>query len=116
MAEQKAKSAAKKATPVKSNSATAVKSGASRKSPASAIRKVSAPALGKKAPAKKPLATAPGSATRKTSAKPTAEERYLMVQTAAYFIAERSGFSGSSIEHWAAAELEIANRLGAQGQ
>ncbi len=35
-----------------------------------------------------------------------------MVETAAYFIAERHGFQGRSDEHWAAAELEVAARLG----
>lgn len=44
--------------------------------------------------------------------KPSPEERYRMVETAAYFIAERSGFSGDSTEHWAAAEREILTKLG----
>lgn len=44
--------------------------------------------------------------------KVTPEEHYCMVQTAAYFIAERHGFQGNSDEHWAAAEREIAARLG----
>jgi hypothetical protein len=35
-----------------------------------------------------------------------------MVETAAYFIAERHGFQGNSTEHWAAAEREIAVMLG----
>lgn len=47
----------------------------------------------------------------KKLAKPTPEERYRMVETAAYFIAERSGFQGDSAAHWAAAELEIAALL-----
>lgn len=52
--------------------------------------------------------------TRKSVAKPvppTPEERYRMVQTAAYFIAERHGFEGDATEHWAAAEREIALML-----
>ncbi|MDP1996189.1 MAG: DUF2934 domain-containing protein [Gallionella sp.] len=44
--------------------------------------------------------------------KLTPEERYRMVQTAAYFIAERNGFGGCSTDHWATAEIEIANFLG----
>ncbi|HEY0666027.1 MAG TPA: DUF2934 domain-containing protein [Gallionella sp.] len=44
-------------------------------------------------------------------AAPTPEERYRMVQTAAYFIAERCGFQGDSAAHWAAAELEITAML-----
>lgn len=51
---------------------------------------------------------------RKAAAKaaPSAQERYMMVQTAAYFIAERAGFQGCSTDHWAAAEVEIAQKLG----
>ena len=96
-----------------------------------AVKKPAASTTGKKpkAPAKKTVATASASkkateskpaARRKTpvKAKPvvetrklTPEERHRMVQTAAYFIAERNGFRGDSTEHWAAAELEIASRL-----
>lgn len=42
---------------------------------------------------------------------PSPEERYRMVQAEAYYIAERSGFSGSDTDHWAAAEIVIAKRL-----
>ena len=60
--------------------------------------------------------TAPPKATSaiamSAAVKPTPEERYLMVQTAAYFIAEQHGFQGRSDEHWAAAEREIAAQLG----
>ena len=42
---------------------------------------------------------------------PTPEEHYRMVQTAAYFIAERNGFEGNSAEDWAQAELEVADAL-----
>ena len=41
--------------------------------------------------------------------QPTAEERYRMVQTAAYFIAERDGFAGKSTDYWIAAELQIGS-------
>jgi hypothetical protein len=44
--------------------------------------------------------------------KPTPEERYRMVETAAYFIAEKHGFQGRTDEHWAAAERAIAAKLG----
>jgi Protein of unknown function (DUF2934) len=46
------------------------------------------------------------------ASKPTPEERYRMVQTAAYFIAEQHDFQGRSDEHWAAAERAIALKLG----
>jgi hypothetical protein len=44
--------------------------------------------------------------------KTTPEERYRMVETAAYFIAEQHGFKGRCDEHWEAAEREIAGKLG----
>jgi len=50
----------------------------------------------------------PLASTKKEMAKPSPEERYRMVETAAYFIAEQHGFQGRSDEHWAAAEREIA--------
>jgi hypothetical protein len=69
-----------------------------------------------KAPAKKAATT---KAKRSTTANkaagkpiPTPEERYRMVETAAYFIAEKHGFQGRSDEHWAAAERAIAAMLG----
>lgn len=60
----------------------------------------------------KPAAIKSKSVAVRKTAKPTAEERYRMVETAAYFIAERHGFQGRSDEHWAAAEREIAAKLG----
>ncbi|NLB65819.1 MAG: DUF2934 domain-containing protein [Lentisphaerae bacterium] len=38
---------------------------------------------------------------------PTAEERYCMIQEAAYFIAERHGFDGDSAYFWSLAEAQI---------
>jgi hypothetical protein len=41
--------------------------------------------------------------------RPSAEERYRMVQSAAYFIAEKDGFQhGCDAQYWARAEREIA--------
>lgn len=48
----------------------------------------------------------------KTTVKPSPEERYRMVELAAYFIAEQHGFTGRSDEYWVAAEQQIAARLG----
>lgn len=53
-------------------------------------------------------------ASNKTTAKKTVtpEERYQMIMTAAYFLAERHGFSsGRALEDWIAAEKEIDNML-----
>jgi hypothetical protein len=43
----------------------------------------------------------------------SAEQRFLMIQEAAYYRAERAGFNGDAVEHWLAAEKEIEQRLGA---
>jgi hypothetical protein len=62
----------------------------------------------------KPTTTRRKTAADKTTVngKPNPEERYHMVQAAAYFIAEKDGFQGCSVDYWLRAEQEIANRLG----
>lgn len=120
MATPKAKPAAKKATTSAKAAPTTKKTPAAK--PAASKVKAAAPA--KKTVAKKTVATtaAPKKAApvvKKTSAaKPAAkitvtpEERYNMVATAAYYIAERNGFQGCSTEHWIQAEAEISAKLG----
>lgn len=76
------------------------------------VKKAVVPAAKKKAPVQKAVTTKAKLAAKKSVAQLTPEERYRMVQTAAYFIAERHGFSGRSADHWVAAELEIAGKLG----
>lgn len=46
-----------------------------------------------------------------SAGKVSAEQRYLMVQEAAYYHAQKAGFNGESVEHWLAAEREIEQRL-----
>ena len=129
MAEQKAKPAAKKVAVTKGVGKAAAKPKAAKAAPKKvavkkattaaakpkntkprAVKKAAAPAAKKKVPAQKAATARP--ATNKTAAQLTPEERYRMVQTAAYFIAERNGFGGCSADHWVAAELEIAGKLG----
>ena len=84
-----------------------------KKTKATAVKKTAMPVAEKKAPAKKAATTKTSlPAAKQGVAKPTPEERYRMVQTAAYFIAERNGFGGCSLGHWADAENEIAAKLG----
>ncbi len=109
MAERTAKPATRKAAPAKPASAAA---GKPKTAKTPAAKKAVAPAAGKKTPEKKPAITRARPAARKAATKPTPEERYHMVQTAAYFIAERNGFCGCAADHWVAAELEIARALG----
>jgi hypothetical protein len=64
-------------------------------------------------------ATAKRPYNRKTAAsaaapgksKMSAEERYRMVEVAAYFLAERNNFKGNPVEYWTQAEAQISNLL-----
>jgi len=80
----------------------APKKAAVKKAPAAAK-----PAATKKSPAK----SAEKVVEKQPVAQPSAQERYRMVETAAYYIAERSNFQGNAVEHWAQAEIEIAAKL-----
>jgi hypothetical protein len=42
----------------------------------------------------------------------SAEERYRMVEVAAYFLAERNNFAGNPVEYWTQAEAQISSLLG----
>lgn len=72
----------------------------------------------KKTPAtKKPAASKQSAAPRKPASKawsPSNEERYNMIQVAAYYLAERDGFSGDPVGYWTAAEIQINNMLAKQ--
>lgn len=70
--------------------------------------------------AAKPKAAAPKATTAKkttTAKKPAAkkgkavandlEQRYRMIEVAAYYIAEKDGFAGNPVDYWIAAELQI---------
>lgn len=70
---------------------------------------------------KQPLAdaTPPGHTPDEPSVKPEVdrvrpEERYRMIQSAAYFLAEKDGFQGSAIDYWTQAERQIADQIDAQ--
>lgn len=96
MAEAKTKPAAQKAAP-------AAKPAAVKKSTATKTTATAKPAAEKKAPAAK-KAAAP-------AWNPGNEERYNMIQVAAYYLAERDSFAGNPIEYWAAAEVQISGML-----
>ncbi len=79
---------------------------------------VSKAATKKPAPAKKPApkkATPKKPTTKKASAPKSAMmsgfERYKMIEVAAYYLAEKKGFSGHSADYWIAAEKEINKKL-----
>lgn len=78
---------------------------------------VSKPKQAVKKPAAAPVAAAPAEprkrVTRKSKAahpapiQVTPEERQKMIELAAYFRAEKAGFTGDPHEHWVAAEKEV---------
>jgi Protein of unknown function (DUF2934) len=104
MTEKKAKAAAKKVT------ASAIKT-----ADKAAVAATSTPAVVAKpevAVKKVAVAAAAAKASAPKSAAPVSpEDRYRMVQTAAYYIAEANKFVGNTTDYWMAAELEIANKL-----
>jgi len=107
MAEAKTKPAAQKAAP------TAKPDAAKKSSVAAAPKTDAKPAATKKVaakPAAAKKATAPKAAKKVTPAR-GAEERYRMVEVAAYYIAERNGFAGDPTVFWTEAEAQIAKLL-----
>jgi hypothetical protein len=72
---------------------------AAAKKDATATKKASAP---KATAAKKPVA-------KKTKATTSdLEQRYRLIEVAAYYIAEKDGFAASPVDYWIAAELQIS--------
>lgn len=59
---------------------------------------------------KKPAAAKPATAKKVANPKATKSgsvssfERYKMIEVAAYYLAEKNGFAGSSVEYWTQAE------------
>lgn len=120
MVEEKKKPAVKKTVASKAGSEIKTTKAAVKKAPAAKTvesamwpfpeaENLAAPA--KKVAAKKTAAPKAKAVKKQNIAQPSAQERYRMVETAAYYIAERSGFQGCTTDHWAAAEFEIANKL-----
>ena len=101
MAEAKSKPAASKAS-------SAAKPAAAKKTSAAKSKAATSPKAS--VAAKKPAAPKKAPAAKKVKAAPGAEERYRMIEVAAYFIAERHGFAGDPKEFWAEAEAQI-NRM-----
>lgn len=76
------------------------------------VKKASAKKAAPKAAAKKPVAKAAApKAIPPKKAGVSPEQRYKMIEEAAYYIAERHGFNGDSAYFWSLAEAEINSRL-----
>ena len=76
-----------------------------KKSPA---KKAAPKAVAAKKPAAK-AAPAVAAVSKKPAISP--EQRYKMIEEAAYYVAERHGFSGDSAYFWSLAEAEISAKL-----
>lgn len=84
-----------------------------KKKPAAKKSAVAKPATKKTVAAKKPAANKAASkkpVASKTN-KTSAEERYRMIEVAAYFMAERNKFAGNPVSYWSAAEIQIKKML-----
>ncbi len=67
-----------------------------------------------KKPAVKKTTTAKTTTTKTATPKTrkiSAEERYKMIEVAAYYIAEHNHFQGSAIDFWIAAEEEVNKKI-----
>lgn len=70
-----------------------------------------------KAEAKPKVAVKKDASVKKTTTKPAAKKtkttpensqlRYKMIEVTAYYLAEKDGFTGSPVEYWIKAELQI---------
>ncbi len=74
------------------------------KRPATPLATKAAPA-----PEKKTTTRTVAPTPRKAPATP--EERYKMIQDAAYYLAEKDGFHSGAMDYWMAAEIEIDKML-----
>jgi len=100
-----AKKPAAKPASGKTTAATGKTTAKTASSKTAITRKPATPLAKPAAPAKKPASRAAAAPAK--PAAPTPEQRYRMVQEAAYYIAEKSGFVAGSMDYWIAAEAEI---------
>ncbi|HSI45502.1 MAG TPA: DUF2934 domain-containing protein [Methylophilus sp.] len=81
----------------------------------STVRKAAAPkAADAKTPSKKTAGkTATTSKKNSSPSIVTSATRLQLIEETAYYIAEKNGFYGQSIEYWLAAEKEVDSKLNA---
>ena len=82
-----------------------------KKSPAKKAVAKAAPAPKKPAAKSAPKAVRAAKPVAPKAPAPSPEDRYRMIEQAAYFIAERHGFNGDSAYFWSLAEAEVNSRL-----
>lgn len=77
------------------------------------VKTVAAKKSAPKAIAKKVAAVKKEPAKKAAKARSiSAEERYKMIEVAAYYIAERHSFRGNTLDFWVTAEAEISKKIG----
>ena len=72
------------------------------------------PAVKKTAVTKKPAAKKKATSKKTTASKSrkiSAEERYKMIEVAAYYIAEHNHFQGNALDFWMDAEAEVDAKI-----
>ncbi|MBI1173654.1 MAG: DUF2934 domain-containing protein [Sideroxydans sp.] len=110
MATSKSKTATAKKPATGKTTTKATSKTATAKKPTT---KVSAKTIAKAPAAKKPAAAKTAKTTEKKPAAaskkstPSPEQRYKMIQEAAYFLAEKNSFAGCSMDYWVTAEAQI---------
>lgn len=83
-------------------------------STAKAAAKPKATTAKKEATTTKKAATTKATTAKKPTAKKTKaatsdlEQRYRLIEVAAYYLAEKDGFAGSPVDYWIAAELQFS--------
>jgi hypothetical protein len=87
---------------VKTKKAPAAKAAAKKETTATKKASTAKTSTPKTTAAKKPAAKKTKAATSDL------EQRYRLIEVAAYYIAEKDGFAASPVDYWIAAELQIS--------
>jgi len=89
------------------NATTAKKTTTTAKSKSTAKSAPKEKVAVKKAAAPKKTTTAKSTVKKAKSSTADLEQRYRMIEVAAYFIAEKDGFASNPVDYWLAAEAQI---------
>ena len=92
---------------------TTTKAKVPTKSVATAPKAVKKPAVKKTSAVKKTTVTKKAPAKSPAPVQVTPEQRYRMVEQAAYYLAEKSGFQGDPAAIWVQAEKDVAAQIAA---
>lgn len=89
--------------------AKATKSGATSKKTSAKPKATEKVAASKKtAASEKKTVSKKASSKKQSTAALSPEQRYKMIEVAAYYLAEKNGFAGNPVDYWIAAEIQIS--------